>query len=29
MDEFALMGVLAVVIGVLGFVILYKSWNRS
>jgi hypothetical protein len=29
MDEFASMGLLAVIVGVLGFVILYRSWYRS
>ncbi len=29
MDELALMGLLAVVVGVLGFAILYRSRKRS
>jgi hypothetical protein len=29
MDELTLLGVLALVIGVIGFVVLYKGWKRT
>jgi len=29
MDELTLLGILAFVIGVIGFVVLYKGWKRQ